>query len=173
MAFKKDENNGIIRITEKTDIMIIYLDNCTFNLPYDNQKNIIVMLETIAKLHIQNLIKQGFLKLTWSYILEYENEMNPYEERKITILDWKNSATINILSEDEFIRDKITTIEKARIFGKDAVHIACAIKGDCLYFITTDYHLIRKGSNIKEITIINPIDFLKIKEEQYENQHRD
>jgi hypothetical protein len=34
----------------------IYLDNCCFNRPYDNQNNLLVLLETEAKLFIQDLI---------------------------------------------------------------------------------------------------------------------
>jgi len=34
----------------------VYLDNCCFNRPYDNQTNLLIYLETEAKLFIQNLI---------------------------------------------------------------------------------------------------------------------
>lgn len=32
--------------------MKVYLDNCCFNRPYDDQKQIIIRMETLAKLHI-------------------------------------------------------------------------------------------------------------------------
>lgn len=35
----------------------IYLDNCCFNRPFDDMGNINIRLESIAKLHIQNLIR--------------------------------------------------------------------------------------------------------------------
>ena len=38
--------------------MRIYLDNCCFNRPYDNQAQIRISLEAQAKLYIQNLIRQ-------------------------------------------------------------------------------------------------------------------
>lgn len=38
--------------------MRIYLDNCCYNRPYDDQENINVFLETQCKLYIQNLIKK-------------------------------------------------------------------------------------------------------------------
>jgi len=34
----------------------IYLDNCCFNRPYDDQKQLRIYLETQAKLHIQSLV---------------------------------------------------------------------------------------------------------------------
>ena len=36
--------------------MRIYLDNCCFNRPFDNQTDIKIRLETEAKLYIQQLI---------------------------------------------------------------------------------------------------------------------
>jgi len=34
----------------------VYLDNCCFNRPYDDQNNLLVFMETEAKLFIQELI---------------------------------------------------------------------------------------------------------------------
>ena len=58
--------------------MKVYLDNCCFNRPFDNQASLIVCLETEAKLHVQDLIRQGELQLCWSFVLDYENGMNPF-----------------------------------------------------------------------------------------------
>ncbi len=51
----------------------VYLDNCVFNRPFDDQSQIRIKLETEAKFYIQALIKQRQLVLIWSYILELEN----------------------------------------------------------------------------------------------------
>jgi hypothetical protein len=69
--------------------MRVYLDNCCFNRPFDNQAGIRVKLETDAKLHVQLMIKEQKLELAWSYILDFENEANPFEERKDTINKWR------------------------------------------------------------------------------------
>lgn len=74
----------------------IYLDNCCFNRPYDNQENIKVQIETESKLYIQRKIKESQYSLVWSYILEYENQSNPYVIRKEEILEWKKISTIII-----------------------------------------------------------------------------
>ena len=65
--------------------MKIYLDNCCYNRPFDDQTQIKIHLETVAKLHIQNQIKRGFYNLVWSYILDYENKNNPYDDKKFQI----------------------------------------------------------------------------------------
>ncbi len=62
--------------------MQIYLDNCVFNRPFDDQNHLRVRLETEVKLYIQARIKQGDLQLVWSYILEFENVQNPFQARK-------------------------------------------------------------------------------------------
>jgi hypothetical protein len=70
-------------------IMKIYLDNCSFNRPFDDQSQIRIKLEAEAKLKIQADILDGKYALVWSYILEVENMANPFEERKNAILGWK------------------------------------------------------------------------------------
>lgn len=37
-------------------IMKIYMDNCCYNRPYDDQTHIRIHLETEAKLHIQDMV---------------------------------------------------------------------------------------------------------------------
>ena len=54
--------------------MKIYLDNCCFNRPFDDQKQIKIQVDTEAKLFIQTKILENELELVWSYILDYENK---------------------------------------------------------------------------------------------------
>ena len=49
--------------------MVIYLDTCTFNRPFDSQIRPNIKLETEAKIFIQDKIRSGELVLVWSYIL--------------------------------------------------------------------------------------------------------
>ena len=79
----------------------VYLDNCCFNRPYDNQSNLVISLETEAKLFIQELILSGKLMLVWSFVLDYENNANPFEEVRNRIAEWKKLATWDCdLSDD-------------------------------------------------------------------------
>ena len=141
----------------------IYLDNCVFNRPFDEQTSIRIKLETEAKLYIQNRISENVIELVWSYILEYENEQNPFIERKEAIKEWKNLAVIDI-EENEIILKKAKELMKIGFKSKDALHIACAIEGKAEYFLTTDDKILKKGKHVKEIKIIDPIEFIKILE---------
>ena len=46
--------------------------------------------------------------------------------------------------------------------AKDSLHIACAVRGKCQYFITTDNKLLNK--HFAQISIVNPVDFIRILE---------
>jgi hypothetical protein len=141
--------------------MRIYLDNCCFNRPFDNQSNIRVKLETDAKLYVQLSILRGKIELAWSYILDFENEANPFFERKYTIEKWKHLSTINI-SENSLILTKASNFAKLGIKAKDSLHLACSIATSCEYFLTTDDLIQKKMSKNDEIAVVNPIEFIKI-----------
>lgn len=142
----------------------IYLDNCCFNRPFDDQKQIKVHLETEAKLYIQEQILYKKLKLVWSYILDYENKFNPFDERKNTIIGWKKYS-IRDVEENEQILNEAKELEELGIKSKDALHISCAVYADCDYFITTDDDLIKKLNKYKKIDILNPLKFISVMEE--------
>ncbi len=141
----------------------IYLDNCVFNRPFDEQTSIRIKLETEAKLYIQNKIFENVIELVWSYILEYENEQNPFIERKEAIKEWKKLAAVDI-EENEAILNKAKELMRIGLKSKDALHIACAIEGKAEYFLSTDDKILKKGKHIREIKIIDPIEFVKILE---------
>lgn len=113
--------------------MKIYLDNCSFNRPFDDQKNIRIKIETEAKLHIQEQIKNGLLILIWSYILDFENEQNPFVERKNAISKWKEFASIDV-EETESLRQTAKEVLNLGLKSKDALHIASALEANAEYF---------------------------------------
>jgi len=138
----------------------VYLDNCCYNRPYDDQTQLRIELETKAKLFIQQQIIEMKLVLVNSVILEYENSINPYELRKTVISDFLQYA-------GEYVDKSDDVMEMAREFSqnglksKDATHLACAIHAKCDYLITTDDRFLRYAD--KRIHIINPIDFFYLK----------
>ena len=136
----------------------IYLDNCCFNRPYDNQANLNVHLEAEAKIFVQNEILNKTYELVWSFMMDYEISSNPFYDRKIAFLNWKNIAVVDIDPTEEIL-NKGKILNERNIRGKDALHIACAIKAECEYFLTTDCKLLNK--EIPEIKLINPVDFLR------------
>jgi cation transport regulator ChaC len=106
--------------------MLIYLDNCCFNRPFDDQKQIRIQIETEAKLFIQGEITDGKYSLAWSYILDYENEANPFPERKETIANWKNKAIADT-GQTEILLKLANNLIERKIKAKDALHIASSV----------------------------------------------
>jgi predicted nucleic acid-binding protein len=56
--------------------------------------------------------------------------------------------------------------EQNGIKTKDALHISCAIEGDCAYFITTDKALLRYTSPY--IVVCDPVAFISYLEDAHE-----
>ena len=136
----------------------LYLDNCCFNRPYDDQSYLTIKLESEAKLFVQKEITHGTFDLVWSYILDYENLFNPYEERKNTIGKWKSLAVSDI-DFSVTINNTGQMLMSLGLKNKDALHIACAIEGKCSYFLTTDKGILNK--QVAGISVMNPVDFVR------------
>lgn len=138
--------------------MKIYLDNCCYNRPFDDQSQIKIHLEAQAKLYIQAKIKEGFYDLVWSYILDYENGKNPYIEKRLAIAPWKSIASSCIAEETEEILLFAESLASKGIKTYDALHISCAVAAQCEYYLTTDKKLL--NTPVTGIKIVNPITFV-------------
>lgn len=140
--------------------MRVYLDNCTFNRPFDDQTQIRIRLETEAKLYIQERFQDGTLELAWSYILDYENQVNPFEERRRVIQNWKARAVIDVDANLEILV-KANILSEIGLRNKDALHLACSVAAKCDYFVTTDDTILRKTVSFEEVKVIDPLDFIR------------
>jgi hypothetical protein len=140
----------------------LYLDNCSFNRPFDDQNQLKIKLETEAKLFIQQGILAGEYELVWSYILEFENNQNQFDDKRNSIYGWKSIAKINCLENDEII-EYAEHLKGMNIRTKDALHIACSVYTKTDYLITVDKQLYNLKLN--EIRIINPLTFINELEE--------
>ena len=140
--------------------MKIYLDNCCYNRPYDDQTQLKISLQTQAKLQIQQDAILGKCDLIWSYVLDFENAENPFDFKRVAIQDWENVAK-EIVKENEDILKYANQLKAEGLGTKDALHIACAIYAKADYFVTTDDKVLNK--NVDLINIISPIDYINRK----------
>jgi len=136
----------------------IYLDTCSYNRPFDDQTQLRISLETQAKLFIQSLIKNNELDLIYSYVCFYENYINPFENKKLSIFEFSKNAKY-FVTENDNILVKANIIIKERIKPIDALHLSCAIDAGADYFITVDDDILRYRTD--EIKIFDPIMFIK------------
>ena len=145
--------------------MRIYLDNCCYNRPYDDQTQLRISLETQAKLEIQRMIREKKLELVASYVLLFENSRNPHETRRNIILDFVKeniSSYVDVDRGDE-VKSLADGMIASGIKTADAHHLACAIIGGADYFLTTDNRLLK--FNADRITPLDPVTFIRQLEE--------
>jgi len=136
----------------------IYFDNCCYNRPFDDQSNILIRLESDAKLHIQELVKDYRLELVWSFVLDYENSANPFADKRERILAWRDLAVHHCAFSAQ-IAEKAQSLMQLGLKQADASHVACAILSQADYFITTDKRILNK--TITEIQVVNPMTFIE------------
>ena len=94
------------------------------------------MLEAEAKLNIQENIRSGLYELVWSYMLDYENEKNPFRKRREQIAKWKKYACTDVEAEHGIIH-LANSLHQSGLKKFDALHIACAVAAQGDYFLTT------------------------------------
>lgn len=145
--------------------IIVYLDNCCFNRPYDDQSHLSIYLETQAKLAIQELIKDEEIFLIWSFILDYENKQNPDQTIRNEIFSWRKNTT-SIVRKNNFIVEKAKQLCLLGLGKKDALHLSSALESKCDYFITVDKGILRKAKQIDNIYVCSPIEFIDFLEEK-------
>lgn len=140
--------------------MLIYLDICCFNRPFDDQSDLIVRLQTEAKLHVQEMIRDGAISLIWSAIMDIENSANPDLNRKVAIADWQQLGVIDV-TVSECVEEVAETLSRIGVKPMDALHVASAIEAHAEYFLTTDKALLRKMAKHDSIRVVDPVDFVR------------
>ena len=141
--------------------MRIYLDNCSYNRPYDDQTQMRIHLETEAKPHIQDMIKNKEIELVTSYMLDYENAKNRFSHKRRAISEFMNMNESYYVDKDKSGQalEIAEEIQKTGVKNIDALHVACAILAESSYFITTDDRLLKYQS--EKIEIVTPGEFIR------------
>jgi len=139
----------------------IYLDNCCFNRPFDDQTFDRIHIESEAILTILELCEQGNHEVVGSEVLEIEMDqsINFVKKEKVKSLYKTVLARIDY-SEDILKRSKeIRSYTGIQAF--DSMHIASAEKGNIDVFLTTDDKLIKGCKKMEfQLRIMNPVNWL-------------
>lgn len=141
--------------------MRIYLDTNIYNRPFDDQPQVKIRLETIAIFSILQKIQNKELKLIWSFMIDYENSLNPYDDVRQEI-EMAVSLAFKNIRPDETILNAAKEFESKGIKPRDSIHLACALNGEAEYFLTCDDKLIKRASALDiNIKVINPLRFIE------------
>ena len=137
--------------------MRIYLDNCCYNRPYDNQSQQRINDETESIFrainHKENIIiGSDTLILEMAQIKDVDLQLDIVAMYSQTI---KEEVSTN--EEVEKIADSI--MSESSIHKMDALHLASAIVGKAEIFLTVDDKLIKSCSKLNlNMKVINPVE---------------
>lgn len=92
-------------------------------------------------------------------MLDYENQANPFDERREAIARWRAAASVDVAETAEILRDA-STITRRGVRASDALHIACAIAARCAFFLTTEDNVVKKMRGFPGITVVDPTQFV-------------
>ncbi|MBI1811282.1 MAG: PIN domain-containing protein [Nitrospirae bacterium] len=140
----------------------IYLDVCCLNRPFDDQTQARIHLESEAVLSILNYSQTLNWNVIGSEAIDIEISKMPDSEKKlkVSILASMHQSYIAV---DRGLEFRALKLEKLGFKTFDALHIACAEKGDADVLLTTDDGLLSKAaqrrSNLK-IEIRNPLEWV-------------
>lgn len=142
--------------------MIIYLDVCCFNRPFDDQSQSRVRLEAEAVLSILKMAEDRKVEVLGSDILDDELSQNPDDEKreKVELLCQVASSHIALTTA---IEQRAAELQKWGIAPLDALHLASAESAPADYFLTTDDDLLRKASRRRsdlKVKVENPAKWL-------------
>lgn len=141
--------------------MIVYLDTCSIQRPFDDQSQLRIALEAEAVLGIIDLVEQENLDLLSSEVLVIETENNPYPTRRqfaFAILDLASRK----LETTPQIESTARTYDEQGIRPFDALHLACAVEGGADVLCTTDDDFHRRGQEMDtgDLLVLTPIELV-------------
>ena len=141
--------------------MRIYLDNCCYNRPFDDQTQERIHIESEAILAILQRSQEGIYTIIGSDILELEiNQSNDLIKRQRVSNLYSVASEIVKYSDDIASAAKnIMSVSNIKLF--DSLHIASAQAGNADVFLTTDDKLEKMSSKLMlSMRILNPLKFL-------------
>jgi predicted nucleic acid-binding protein len=141
----------------------IYLDNSFLNRPFDDLSFAQNRLEAEILDVVIGLVDKGNLQLVNSDVIEYENSLNPFPDRK-EFVDSVVGRASQYLGFSDDIQKKARKLEnELKLKPLDALHVASAVASQVDLFITCDQELVKKCNGRFNVT--TPMSAIK----QYEN----
>ena len=140
--------------------MKIYLDNCCFNRPFDDQTQERIHLESEAILMILKRGQIGEYRIVGSDILKLEIERMHDEVKKYRVRELYNVVGENVIYTEAIKMRAQEIMEQSNIRSFDSMHIASAETANADVMLTTDDKLEKMASKLQlKIRVMNPLKF--------------
>lgn len=139
--------------------MVIYLDVCCLNRPFDDQTQDRIHLEAEAILSILNHSRTAGWSMIGSDAIDYEISKMPDTDKRlmVQILSTMHDAHVRV---DAGVEKRALELKKAGLKPLDALHVACAEKAKAEILLTTDDNLLSKALKNKrtlKVKVENPL----------------
>jgi predicted nucleic acid-binding protein len=141
--------------------MKLYLDNCCYNRPFDDQSQERIHLESTSVLAVVKRARAETDTILGSKVLSLEISQicNTEKREKVEVLYGIAGKYIPFSAEIEMRAAEIMAVSSIRSF--DALHIASAEKGEADYLLTTDDRLEKACANLPlSVKVINPLRYI-------------
>jgi predicted nucleic acid-binding protein len=117
--------------------MLIYIDNCVLNRPFDDQSQERIYFETQAFLILLKQIDTGKINFLNSFAIEYEISAISDTERESKIREYLKAASTYV-DYNKKIEYRAKELMTFGFSAMDSVHIAVAEFAKVDYFVTCD-----------------------------------
>lgn len=140
--------------------MIIYLDNCCYNRPFDDQTQERIHLESEAILAILQQGQSGKYKIVGSDVLELEMERMHDIVKKQHVKDLYKVSDERTLYTKEIKERSEEIMHQSHIKTFDSLHIAAAEAAKADVMLTTDDKLEKMAQKLElKVKVMNPLKF--------------
>lgn len=141
--------------------MKIYLDNCCYNRPFDDQTQERIYLESESILVVLKRGQQNIDTIVGSAILDLEINRMSDERKKQKVKELYKIATIYIPYSEKILRRSKEIMEQSKIRPFDSLHIASAEIAEANVMLTTDDKLEKIAAKLRlKVKISNPLKFV-------------
>lgn len=140
--------------------MRIYLDNCCYNRPFDDQLQERIHLESEAILTILKRGQEGVYQIVGSRMLELEMERMNDVVKRHRVQELYKVAVETVSYTEEIKRRSQEIMAKSKIRAFDSLHIAAAEAAEADVLLTTDDKLEKMAMNLElGVKVMNPLKF--------------
>ena len=141
--------------------MKVYLDNCCYNRPFDDQSQQRIFEETNAIFEIINRSKISSDIIFGSDILILEiSKIKNFQKQRQVLAFYSQTVNQSISFSENIEQLAEIIVNQSNIQTFDALHLASAITESVDIFLTTDDKLIKACEKLNlKILVMNPINF--------------
>jgi predicted nucleic acid-binding protein len=141
--------------------MKLYLDNCCYNRPFDDQSQERIYIESEAVLIIIERARQKVESIVGSDVLMLEMSQMLDADKKQKVSELYSIAGLSVKYTRQIYERAQEIKQQSKLRSLDSLHIACAEKAKADVLLTTDDRLEKESSKLDlTIKIMNPLKYL-------------